>query len=152
MQLFAHEQEIETSDDFYTPAWVFEMLDLEFDMDVASPPGGLPWIPAARSLSMADDGLTYPWKGRVWMNPPFSNPAPWAVRFVEHGNGVALLPAANAWWSDMVWDRADGFAIPRGAFYFLGVAAQIRGIAYRVFLVAMGSENDAPLSVFGRVR
>jgi len=35
-----------SSDDYYTPAHIFEALGIEFDLDVASPEGGIPWIPA----------------------------------------------------------------------------------------------------------
>ena len=31
-----------TSDDYYTPAWVFERMDINFDIDVCAPPGGVP--------------------------------------------------------------------------------------------------------------
>ena len=31
-----------TSDDCYTPRWVFDAMGLEFDLDVAAPVGG-PW-------------------------------------------------------------------------------------------------------------
>lgn len=35
-----------TSDDCYTPRWVFDAMGLEFDLDVAAPNGG-PWhVPA----------------------------------------------------------------------------------------------------------
>jgi hypothetical protein len=84
-RLFAIKQEQDTSDDHYTPAWIFETLDLTFDLDVAAPPGGIPWIPARRYYTMEDDGLAQPWNGLVWMNPPYSNATPWVNRFLEHG-------------------------------------------------------------------
>ena len=52
-------------------------LNLTFDLDVCSPAGGLPWIPAKKSLSIIDDGLTFPWHGNVWCNPPYSGIKPW---------------------------------------------------------------------------
>jgi hypothetical protein len=39
-----------TSDDYYTPPWIFEKLAITFDLDVASPTGGCHWIPATTSL------------------------------------------------------------------------------------------------------
>lgn len=64
-----------TTDDWYTPAWIFEAMDETFDLDVASPPGGIPWLPCRRYYSLEDDGLAQPWEGFVWCNPPFSAPA-----------------------------------------------------------------------------
>ena len=55
-----------TSDDYYTPPFIFEGLGLRYAMDVCSPPGGSPWIPADRFLSIVEDGLATPWEGRVW--------------------------------------------------------------------------------------
>lgn len=59
--LFGAPQTALTSDDYYTPAWVFERLGITFDLDVCAPPGGIPWIPAARYYTMEDDGLAQPW-------------------------------------------------------------------------------------------
>jgi hypothetical protein len=86
------------NNDFYTPPWIFERLAVRFDLDVCGPPGGVPWIPADRHYTLADDGLTAPWAGFVWLNPPFSQSTPWADRFRAHGNGVWLGPIANARW------------------------------------------------------
>ena len=67
-----------TSDDCYTPRWVFDAMGLTFDLDVAAPPGG-PWhVPAARYYTAEDDGLTSPWDGLVWCNPPYSRMKDWA--------------------------------------------------------------------------
>ena len=32
----------------------------------------------------ADDGLSQPWFGTVWLNPPFSDKTPWYRRLVGH--------------------------------------------------------------------
>ena len=69
-----------TSDDYYTPPFIFEQLGLQFDLDVAAPVGGVPWIPAANHYSILDDGLSKEWFGVVWCNPPYSDVTPWAKR------------------------------------------------------------------------
>lgn len=91
-QLFAHPVQSRHTDERYTPPVVFDALGVTFDLDVASPPGGVPWIPAARYYTAADDGLAQSWNGLVWCNPPFSATARWSRRFTEHGNGVLLFP------------------------------------------------------------
>ena len=52
-----------TTNDYYTPAWLFESMAINFDIDVAAPLLAVPWIPAKRWFSQADDGLTQDWGG-----------------------------------------------------------------------------------------
>ena len=145
--LFGAEQEVTTSDDYLTPSWVFDSLDLEFDVDVAaSPLGG--WVPAAREYTKADDGLAQEWAGRVWMNPPYSNVSRWAERFAEHGEGVALLPFAKSQWFNKLWQvPAATFVVPPKRFDFGG-----GGISVAVFFVAFGDECAEAIGRVGHVR
>ncbi len=126
-------------------------MGIEFDLDVASPPGGIPWIPAARFYTMEDDGLSSPWTGRVWMNPPFSKPAPWAHRFLDHGHGVALLPMSNARWFDAVWSSGASTVALRYGFKFAREDKDSM-ISYRTMLVAFGDECVEAISQIGHVR
>jgi hypothetical protein len=96
-----------TTDDYYTPKWIFDALGVEFDIDVACPPGGPPYTPCKRFYTQEDDGLVSAWEGLIWMNPPYSKPAPWVERFIEHGNGIALLPYAKSKWLQRLWDHDD---------------------------------------------
>ncbi len=58
------------SDEWYTPAYIFEaMRPVMFDMDVAAPVDGPRHVPCREWLSA--DSLTAQWSGFVWMNPPF---------------------------------------------------------------------------------
>jgi DNA N-6-adenine-methyltransferase (Dam) len=83
-----------TTDDWFTPPWVFTAAALMFDLDVAAPVNpALRTCPAARYYTAADDGLTAPWVGLVWMNPPYSKATPWVERWAAHPTGMALLPA-----------------------------------------------------------
>lgn len=52
-----------TNDDHYTPKWLFDQLGLQFDLDVAAPLQGIPWLPAKRWFSQAEDGLLQDWGG-----------------------------------------------------------------------------------------
>lgn len=145
-QLFPVEQSAKTSDDYLTPRWVFDALGLEFDLDVAAPP----WdthVPAARKFTKADDGLGQPWKGRVWMNPPYSRTTPWVDRFIAHANGIALLPWAKSAWTIRMWESAEAIALPPRIFDFDGGS-----ISYMVMFAAFGPECVEALSRLGRVR
>lgn len=101
-----HEQSVGATDEWYTPPYVFAALGATFDLDVAHP--GEPyadWIPAASRLTA--NSLETPWHGFVWMNPPFGGRnalVPWLRRFIEHGNGIALVPDRTSapWWQDAV--------------------------------------------------
>ena len=153
-RLFGQPQTELTSDDFYTPRWVFDTMGLHFELDVASPPGGPPFVPCSRYFTQEDDGLAQPWEGRIWMNPPFSSQRRWIERFLEHSNGVALLPfsksnAFRALWqteASIVYLADDG---PGLSFHRGEKTAQI----YQpVALVALGADNVEALRPFGKVR
>lgn len=145
------EVEDRITDNVWTPEWVFTELGLTFDLDVASPVGGVPWIPTAHYYTIHDDGLSQPWYGRVWMNPPFSKCNAWVHRFIEHGNGIAMLPMSRAPWGDIVWNHAD--AIVRMPSRFLYVReTKSYGIFMPSFMVAMGADNAAALGRIGRAR
>jgi len=81
------------SDEWYTPAWLFRAIAVEFDLDPCSPGAPPSSVPAKRHMTKADNGLTATWRGSVWLNPPFSGKRPWYQRLVDHGNGIALMPA-----------------------------------------------------------
>jgi hypothetical protein len=146
-QLFAVEQSERTSDDYLTPRWVFETLDITFDLDVAAPPWNT-HVPAARKYTKADDGLTASWEGRVWMNPPWSSPARWVDRFIEHGHGIAVVPWNKSAWVINLWDAADAIALPRSWFVWDGEAS----VWITWFFAAFGDECVEALGRLGRVR
>ncbi len=150
-RLFAVQQEQLTSDDYYTPAWVFERMGIEFDLDVCSPPGGIPWIPAKRYFTQADDGLLQDWDGRVWMNPPYSHATAWVRRFIEHGNGVCLVPHAKSRWHIDLWRSADACAVPDEFFNFTGGPSG-GSIMLPIWFAAFGDECVEAISRLGVVR
>lgn len=146
-RLMAVGQEQLTKDDYYTPRAVFDALGLRFDLDVCAPPGGVEWVPADRFYTVADDGLTAPWWGRVWMNPPYSRVTPWARRFIEHRNGIALISHAKSAWHPELWAAADAVAFPFRYFDFVGGS-----VSLPVWFAAFGEECAEALSRVGVVR
>ena len=149
--LFGAPQVAQTNDDWYTPQWIFDTLGLQFDLDVAAPPGGIPWIPAHRHFTQEDDGLNQPWHGKVWMNPPFSAMTPWALRFIEHREGVALLTMARSRWFDQLWNTdASIVALPSTIKFMRG--NQPQPISFPVLLVAFTDECVEAISRIGKVR
>lgn len=146
-RLFPTPQEQMTKDDYYTPAFVFERMGLTFELDVAAPPGGVPWIPADRFYTQEDDGLAQPWTGRVWMNPPYSAATAWVTKFIEHGHGVCLVGHAKSAWHPLLWKAADGVCVPDVYFNFVGGS-----VFMPVWFAAFGDECVEALTRLGRVR
>lgn len=97
------------SNEWFTPAHVFQALGCTFDLDVAAPRDFTTAVPALAFLH--ERGLERPWSGFVWMNPPFGGRnglQPWLERFFDHGNGIALTPdRTSAPWFQWAWSRAD---------------------------------------------
>ncbi|SNZ21675.1 DNA N-6-adenine-methyltransferase [Cohaesibacter gelatinilyticus] len=93
------------SDDWYTPKYIFDALNIQFDLDVASPAEGPRYVPAVDFYTKQDNGLAQRWYGTVWMNPPFghqSTKRKWLTKFFEHGDGIALMPDRTSapWWQE----------------------------------------------------
>jgi hypothetical protein len=96
-----------TSDDCYTPRWVFDAMDLHFDLDVAAPLGG-PWhVPTERYYTAEDDGLSQQWEGLVWCNPPFSGFRPWAEAWAQHDRAVLVGLMISSSWLGETLARAE---------------------------------------------
>jgi len=94
-RLFSMPQISVTSDDYFTPKWIFDALGIVFDLDVACPPEGPLHTPCSAYYTQEDDGLASDWYGTVFMNPPFSKTAPWINKWLQHGDGIALLPCVK---------------------------------------------------------
>lgn len=78
--------------EWYTPKWVFDFLDIEFDLDPSSPHDMESLVPAKTKYTIFDDGLSKEWFGRVWLNPPYGREIGyWMDRMIDHNNGIALV-------------------------------------------------------------
>ena len=151
-RLFPVVQETYTSDDYYTPKWIFDALGIVFDLDVACPPQGPLHTPCSRYFTQEDDGLSCEWQGNVFMNPPFSKTNNWAYKFIGHKNGVCLVPTSKSKWFDSLWQDADAVvALP----YNLRFEGHNRGsifIACAMFAYGAGNVKALKKSKIGRVR
>lgn len=80
-----------TTNEWYTPPELLQSLGV-FDLDPCAPIARL-WDTAAMHYTKEDDGLTQAWFGRVWLNPPYSQPlvSQFVTRLAQHGNGITLL-------------------------------------------------------------
>jgi hypothetical protein len=143
------------SDEQYTPSWIFEALNVEFDLDVCAPEGGIDWIPAKKHYSLKDDALTQNWEGFVWMNPPYSEGKVWHEKFAAHGNGICLVPMAKSLWFQEMWNRSEvSLLVIKPNVKFVLPNGKTNQIFMPVILASMGSRGRQALidSNLGKVR
>jgi hypothetical protein len=142
------------SDEHYTPKWIFDKLDVVFDLDVSAPEGGVPWIPAKNHYTEAQNGLEMPWFGNVWMNPPYSKVTPWVDKFLENKNGICLLVVSRSKWFKKLWLAADGILpSPPDLKFERPDGIKPVGISYQTFMFALGKNNvEALKRLEGKVR
>ena len=152
--LFPMPQNERTSDDYWTPKWIFDALNIEFDLDVACPPEGPAHTPCKAYYTQETNGLVSPWFGNVFMNPPYSKATAWVHKFIEHGNGIALLPMAKSEWFNVLWDVVPAVMVLPKKTLFEHSANLSGSIFLPVILAAYGPHNVEALhcSNIGRVR
>ena len=104
-----------TTTEWYTPPWLIELAKEvlgAFELDPASAPMPQTWIQASRFYTKEENGLSLPWHGRVWLNPPFDNSAIWARVLINEylaGNvhSAILLINSNLGykWYEEIWEK-----------------------------------------------
>lgn len=106
-------------------------------------------MPAKRIYVKVDDGLSFPWHGLCFVNPPFggrNGHVPWLRKFLGHGNGVAVVRAytSSGWFHDHV-RRFETMLFPRGKTKFVRPDGSIgKAPGHGIVLVGMGTVvNDA---------
>jgi len=115
-----------THTEWYSPVSLFEGLgNPMFDLDPASPGADVvPWIPAKRHLTKADDGLAADWGDAfLYLNLPFgvrNGMLEFIDKFINHRNGVIVFPcyANNRWWHDVI-SAVDAVLFPKKRIKFI---------------------------------
>jgi len=102
------------SHEWYTPRHVVDAVLTTLgaiDLDPCAEKGR--GIPATTHLTKGDDGLAHPWKGRVYMNPPYGDGiGEWTTKLRREYDAkrvteaVALVPARTEtdWWESLAPD------------------------------------------------
>lgn len=137
-------EKVAESDEWYTPKFIFDAINIQFDLDPCSP-SKEHWTPANTHLTKDDDGLTSEWVGKVWMNPPFggrNGQNVWLEKFIKHGNGIGLVAArTSAGWFHHYIPKMGGILFPKGKTKFIrpdGTEGKSPGTG--VVLFAIGGE------------
>lgn len=141
--------------EWYTPPKYIELARQvlgEIDLDPASNELAQSWIKAKTFYTAADDALSKPWFGRMWLNPPYTGVPKWIDKAIaEHDSGaiteavLLVKPADGASWYKKLNKRfprcgvdhrikfidKDGIAQPRpahgNAFFYLGQNLKLFG-------------------------
>lgn len=106
------------TDSWITPKSIIDALG-HFDLDPCQC-AQQPWKCAAFSYTERENGLIQPWRGRVWLNPPYSDAWTWMDRLATHGHGTALIFARTdvKGFVEQVWERADSVMFLHGRLFF----------------------------------
>jgi hypothetical protein len=137
-----------------TPRWVLDALG-DFDLDPCAAPD---WATAETMFTPEThgDGLSLPWSGRVWLNPPYGHTmGTWIRRLAEHGRGTALVFARTdtTTFHEYVWPYAAALLFIRGRLTFNrpdGSEADFNSGAASV-LIAYGQDDADQLEHSGIV-
>ncbi len=140
---YGFRKEGDSKDEWLTPPHILKALG-QFDLDPCSPVNR-PWPTAEKHLTIQDNGLSQPWDGRVFCNPPYSDSGPWLQRCAEHRNAIALIFARTETetWFRHIWDEARGILFIKGRLTFAHVSGKLgkHNSGAPSCLVAYGAEN-----------
>ena len=90
------------SDNWYTPQHIIDLVIQvlnQIDLDPCAETGKN--IPASTHYTHTDNGLIQPWHGRIFLNPPYSEPGKWITKLNKEiatgrvTEAIALVPGAT---------------------------------------------------------
>lgn len=121
----SHQQSIGKSQTHLTPRAIIDALG-PFDTDPCAA-STRPFDCAAVNYTEADNGLTQPWRGFAWMNPPFDRRVigDWMQRLAEHNDGIALVHArVETRWFQIAWRHASAILFASDRVRFLDASGE----------------------------
>ena len=148
----AHQRTQGATDTWLTPPGIIHALG-PFDLDPCAAPSPRPWPTATRHIELPEDGLTSPWRGRVWLNPPYGTQTGlWLQRLSTHGTGTALVFARTETdhWHRWVWPHAIAVLFVRGRIdFYRQDGSRLGNAGAPSALIAYGPEDAARLAGSG---
>lgn len=141
-------------EEWLTPPHILAPLG-KFDLDPCAPPEERrPWPMANKHYTVHENGLTQPWHGRVWCNPPYGREATkFLARMAEHNNGIALtfVRTDTRMFQDEVFGKASAILFLRGRLQFCDYKGKpsSNSAGAPSCLIAYGGGNDDTLRTCG---
>lgn len=156
--------ESKTSNEWYTPPRILEAVRAVLkviELDPAGCEASNRTVKAQRFLTKEQNGLMYPWPGRIFLNPPYgktssggSNLAYFTRYLIEQyecGNtqeAILLIPANTATsWFEPLWGHAICFPVTRLRF-LKEDGSPSDGVSFGTCLVYLGSNAERFIEVF----
>lgn len=128
---FTHDRDLENGkEEWLTPPIIIETMG-PFDLDPCSAIKR-PWATAKNHYTIEDNGLTKPWEGYVFCNPPYGpKTGEWLARCAEHDNCIALVFARTetSAFQRHVWPKARAVLFLKGRLSFYHVTGKQGGTA-----------------------
>lgn len=115
---------------------------------------------ALHGISLPHDGLTAPWFGAVWCNPPYSDPKPWIKRCAEHDDTTVALvkcDTATSTWRELIWPTAQLVCFPFRRLKFFQPAKPARAATAKwanaliFWRLNLDTFNPEPLEQIGKL-
>jgi hypothetical protein len=132
--------------DWYTPKYIFDALNIDFDLDPCSPPLERYKTRAKHHYILPEsDGLQKDWFGKVWCNPPYGRGeiVKWVKKIYEHNNGILIthVTALPNKWFHTYFDRITAICFIKGRVNFINGLGQSAGASPQgQMLICFGQE------------
>lgn len=147
--------------EWYTPPIYLEAARKTLgaiDLDPASNQTAQQNVKAKKYFTIDDDGLKKKWTGRIWLNPPYSNPeikhfCEKLLYEIETGNAkqaiILVNNATETQWGQMLLRNADAVCFPSGRIKYYDYNNQPRMTPLQgQMFVYFGTDTDAFRSNF----
>ena len=150
--------------EYYTPVEIISaaraaMPGASIDLDPASSEAANALVGASQYYTVADDGLSKPWLGRVWLNHPFGrreNPLwvgklldEWVMGHVWCALTITYACTSEAWFRPLL-NFPQCYLSPRTNFY-LADGTKKRGVTKGSVVTYLGNDVDRFRANFGRL-